>query len=100
MSKSGVLGIFGSKEALQVAVVKAAAQIFGADADHLAEAARIIEDLGFDMIDLNLGCPAKRVVACNGGSGLLRDLPLIALHPPAWLPPPRMEWARKTVAPA
>jgi tRNA-dihydrouridine synthase B len=30
------------------------------------------------VVDLNLGCPAKRVVACNGGSGLLRDLPLIA----------------------
>jgi tRNA-dihydrouridine synthase B len=50
------------------------AQIFGADAEHLAEAARIIEDLGFDLIDLNLGCPAKKVVRC-GGSGLLRDLP-------------------------
>ena len=49
------------------------AQIFGADADHLAEAAQIIEDLGFDLIDLNLGCPAKKVVKC-GGSGLLRDL--------------------------
>lgn len=52
------------------------AQIFGADADHLAEAARQIEDLGFDIIDLNLGCPAKKVVKC-GGSGLLRDLPLL-----------------------
>ncbi|MGH9406514.1 MAG: tRNA dihydrouridine synthase DusB [Terriglobia bacterium] len=52
------------------------AQIFGADANHLAEAARMIEDLGFDMIDLNLGCPAKKVVKC-GGSGLLRDLPLL-----------------------
>ena len=50
------------------------AQIFGADADHLAEAARIIQDLAFDLIDLNLGCPAKKVVKC-GGSGLLRDLP-------------------------
>ncbi|HUI41752.1 MAG TPA: tRNA dihydrouridine synthase DusB [Terriglobia bacterium] len=50
------------------------AQIFGADADHLAMAARIIEELGFDLIDLNLGCPAKKVVKC-GGSGLLRDLP-------------------------
>ena len=30
------------------------------------------------MVDLNLGCPAKRVVSCNGGSGLLRDLPHIA----------------------
>lgn len=52
------------------------AQIFGADPGHLAEAARLIEDLGFDLIDLNLGCPAKKVVKC-GGSGLLRDLPLL-----------------------
>ena len=52
------------------------AQIFGADPARLAEAARMIEDLGFDVIDLNLGCPAKKVVKC-GGSGLLRDLPLL-----------------------
>jgi tRNA-dihydrouridine synthase B len=52
------------------------AQIFGADPKHLAEAARQIEDLGFDMVDLNLGCPAKKVVKC-GGSGLLRDLALL-----------------------
>src|SRR5262250_2732406 len=52
------------------------AQIFGADAERLAEAARIIEELGFDIIDLNLGCPAKKVVRC-GGSGLLRDLRLL-----------------------
>lgn len=52
------------------------AQIFGAEPDHLAEAARMIQDLGFDIIDLNLGCPAKKVVKC-GGSGLLRDLPLL-----------------------
>ena len=37
----------------------------------------MIEGLGFDLVDLNLGCPAKKVVKCNGGSGLLRDLPLI-----------------------
>ncbi len=55
-----------------------AAQLFGSDPETLAEAARIVEDAGFDMVDLNLGCPAKRVVSCNGGSGLLRDLPLIA----------------------
>lgn len=53
------------------------AQIFGSNPQTLAESARIIEEAGFDMVDLNLGCPAKRVVACNGGSGLLRDLPLI-----------------------
>ena len=54
-----------------------AAQIFGSNPETLAGSARIIEDAGFDMVDLNLGCPAKRVVKCNGGSGLLRDLPLI-----------------------
>ncbi len=52
------------------------AQIFGADPEHLAEAARIIEALGFDIVDLNMGCPAKKVIKC-GGSGLLRDLPLV-----------------------
>jgi tRNA-dihydrouridine synthase B len=54
------------------------AQLFGSNPDTLAEAARIVEDTGFDTVDLNLGCPAKRVVGCNGGSGLLRDLPKIA----------------------
>jgi tRNA-dihydrouridine synthase B len=53
------------------------AQLFGSNPQTLAEAARIVEDTGFDTIDLNLGCPAKRVVGCNGGSGLLRDLPKI-----------------------
>jgi nifR3 family TIM-barrel protein len=52
------------------------AQLFGADPDHLADAARVIEELGFNLVDLNLGCPAKKVVKC-GGSGLLRDLPLL-----------------------
>ena len=53
------------------------AQLFGSNAQTLADAARIIEETGFDTVDLNLGCPAKRVVGCNGGSGLLRDLPKI-----------------------
>src|SRR5579862_5606018 len=49
------------------------AQLFGAHAVALADAAREVEDLGFDIVDINLGCPAKKVVKC-GGSGLLRDL--------------------------
>ncbi len=53
------------------------AQLFGSNPDTLSEAARIVQDTGFDTVDLNLGCPAKRVVGCNGGSGLLRDLPRI-----------------------
>jgi tRNA-dihydrouridine synthase B len=53
------------------------AQLFGSDPGVMAEAARMVEGLGFDVVDLNLGCPAKKVVKCNGGSGLLRDLPAI-----------------------
>jgi tRNA-dihydrouridine synthase B len=51
-----------------------AAQIFGSDPEVMASAAALTEDLGFDQIDINLGCPVKKVVKC-GGSGLLRDLP-------------------------
>jgi tRNA-dihydrouridine synthase B len=53
------------------------AQLFGSDPKVMAEAARVVEGLGFDLVDLNLGCPAKKVVKCNGGSGLLKDLPAI-----------------------
>jgi tRNA-dihydrouridine synthase B len=53
------------------------AQLFGSDPGVMAEAAHLVEELGFDLVDLNLGCPAKKVVKCNGGSGLLRDLPAI-----------------------
>src|SRR5271154_4482906 len=51
-----------------------AAQIFGSDPEVMASAAALTQDLGFDQIDINLGCPVKKVVKC-GGSGLLRDLP-------------------------
>jgi nifR3 family TIM-barrel protein len=53
------------------------AQLFGSNPEVMATAAGQIEQLGFDIVDLNLGCPAKKVVKCNGGSGLLRDLPAI-----------------------
>jgi len=53
------------------------AQLFGANPDVMATAAKMVEDLGYDAVDINLGCPAKKVVKC-GGSGLLRDLDLLA----------------------
>jgi tRNA-dihydrouridine synthase B len=53
-----------------------AAQLFGANPQVMADAARMVEDLGYDAVDINLGCPAKKVVKC-GGSGLLRELPLL-----------------------
>jgi len=52
-------------------------QLFGSNPESLAEAAKMVEGFGFDLVDLNLGCPAKKVVKCNGGSGLLRELPSI-----------------------
>jgi len=53
------------------------AQLFGSNPETLAEAARIVQESGFDLVDLNLGCPAKQVVGSNGGSGLLRNMPRI-----------------------
>jgi nifR3 family TIM-barrel protein len=52
------------------------AQLFGANPEVMGEAAKMVEDHGFDAVDINLGCPAKKVVKC-GGSGLLRDLDLL-----------------------
>src|SRR6201996_2429427 len=54
-----------------------ACQLFGSDPEVMAEAARVCEDRGFDLVDINFGCPVNKVVKCNGGSGLLRDLPLV-----------------------
>jgi nifR3 family TIM-barrel protein len=53
------------------------AQLFGADPGVMSDAARVCEQLGFDTVDINFGCPVNKVVKCNGGSGLLRNLPLV-----------------------
>ena len=54
-------------------------QLFGADGAHMGEAARIILDHEKpDFIDINFGCPVPKVVGKNGGSSLLKDLPLLA----------------------
>jgi nifR3 family TIM-barrel protein len=50
-------------------------QIFGYDVDRMVMAAGAIEESGADIVDINCGCPAKRVVKGGGGSSLLRDLP-------------------------
>jgi nifR3 family TIM-barrel protein len=53
------------------------AQLFGSNPEVMARAAAVCQEQGFDMVDINFGCPVNKVVRCNGGSGLLRDLPLV-----------------------
>jgi len=50
-------------------------QIFGYNEERMAMAAEIIEESGADIVDINCGCPAKKVVKGGGGSSLLKDLP-------------------------
>jgi len=53
-------------------------QIFGADPDHFLEAAKVIEGLGADGIDINMGCPAAKVVSSCHGSALIKNSDLAA----------------------
>ena len=52
-------------------------QIFGSDPARMAESASMVEQMGADIVDINLGCPVKKVVRQGGGSNLLRDLKLL-----------------------
>jgi len=53
-------------------------QLAGCDPVTMAEAARLNEDRGAQIIDINMGCPVKKVVNGDAGSALMRDLPLAA----------------------
>ncbi|MFV0392110.1 MAG: tRNA dihydrouridine synthase DusB [Paludibacteraceae bacterium] len=53
----------------------AAIQIYGRDVDSMSEAAKICEEANPDIIDLNFGCPVKRVATKGAGSGLLQNIP-------------------------
>lgn len=52
-------------------------QIFGSDPDIMADAALDVEQRGADILDINMGCPVKKVVKTNSGSALMGDLPRI-----------------------
>lgn len=52
-------------------------QIYGRFIDSMVEAARIVEEAHPDFIDLNFGCPVKRVAGKGAGAGMLRDVPLM-----------------------
>src|SRR6185312_1969488 len=49
-------------------------QLFGDTLEHLSEAARVVEQMGADFVDLNFGCPVPKVVNKGAGSACLRDL--------------------------
>ncbi len=51
-------------------------QIYGSDPDTMAEAARIVEELGADLCDVNMGCPANKILKGCAGAGLMGDLRL------------------------
>ena len=50
-----------------------AIQIYGGDPDRMDDAAAIVEDQGVDIVDVNMGCPVKKVVSSGAGSALLKD---------------------------
>ena len=52
-------------------------QIFGAELESMLEAVDIVEQSNPDIIDINFGCPVKKVVCKNAGAGILRDIPLM-----------------------
>ena len=50
-------------------------QIYGRDIDAMVEAAKIVEQAGPDLIDLNFGCPVKKVAGKGAGAGMLQNIP-------------------------
>lgn len=59
--------------ALNDGTVLKSMQILGDDPEHMAESAVINESLGADVIDINMGCPARKIVQNNTGSALMKD---------------------------
>ncbi|MBI3331765.1 tRNA-dihydrouridine synthase [Candidatus Peregrinibacteria bacterium] len=70
---------FGAKKTMEMISFDASierpfiVQVFGKDPDHFLSAAKVIEELGADGIDINMGCPAAKVVSSCHGSALIRD---------------------------
>lgn len=54
-----------------------AIQIYGRDVESMVEAAKICEQAGPDLLDINFGCPVKRVAGKGAGAGMLRNIPLM-----------------------
>ncbi len=84
-----------------------AIQIYGREPESMAEAARIVEQAKPDFIDINFGCPVKKVAGKGAGAGLLRDVPKMlaiaqavvkAVHTPVTAKT-RLGWDEKDLIP-
>ncbi len=84
-----------------------AIQIYGRDPESMADAARIVEQAHPDFIDINFGCPVKKVAGKGAGAGLLRDVPKMlditravvnAVHTPVTVKT-RLGWDEKDLIP-
>jgi len=72
--------VYGNKKTMAMIDVKdskerpVSVQIFGNDAEIMGKAAKILEDYGVEILDINMGCPSPKVVNSGSGSALLKDL--------------------------
>jgi nifR3 family TIM-barrel protein len=64
----GILDLRGDESPLGM-------QLFGGEPEPMAHSARVLQDLGAAVVDINMGCPANKITCSNAGSALLRDLP-------------------------
>ena len=65
------------KLCIQAGERPAAIQIYGRDVDSMVEAAKIAEAAGPDILDINFGCPVKKVAGKGAGAGMLQNIPLM-----------------------
>ena len=63
------------KLAIDPAERPTAIQIYGREVEPMVEAARMVEEAGPDILDINFGCPVKKVAGKGAGAGMLRDIP-------------------------
>ena len=74
-----IRGVNRSVQKLQVSDEErpVAIQIYGRDIPSMVEAAKMVEAAGPDILDINYGCPVKRVAGKGGGAGMLQNIPLM-----------------------
>jgi tRNA-dihydrouridine synthase B len=75
--------VYGAKKTKKLLTIldeerPVAAQIFGADTHSMSEAAKIVQDIGADILDINLGCPVRKIAKAGAGAKLLANEKLVS----------------------